>query len=66
MLGVLLALVVAAPAPDVQLLGVVVARTPERSVAILRSAGRTRVAAVGDSAFGGRVAAVAEIGRAHV
>jgi type II secretion system protein C len=62
MLGVLLALVVAAPAPDVQLLGVVVARSPERSVAILRSAGRTRVAAVGDSAFGGRVAAVAADG----
>jgi type II secretion system protein C len=62
MLGVLLALVVAAPAPDVQLLGVVVARSPERSVAILRSAGRTRVAAVGDSAFGGRVAAVATDG----
>ena len=62
MLGVLLALVVAAPAPDVQLLGVVVARSPERSVAILRSAGRTRVAAVGDSAFGGRVVAVATDG----
>jgi type II secretion system protein C len=59
MLGVLLALVVAAPAPDVQLVGVVVARSPERSVAILRSAGHTRVAAVGDSAFGGRVVAVA-------
>jgi type II secretion system protein C len=59
MLGVLLALAVAAPVPDVQLVGVVVARSPERSVAILRSAGRTRVAAVGDSAFGGRVVAVA-------
>jgi type II secretion system protein C len=58
MLGVLLALAVAATVPEVQLLGVVVARSPERSVAILRSAGRTRVAAVGDSAFGGRVVAV--------
>lgn len=57
MLGVLLALAAAA-APDVQLVGVVVARAPERSVAILRSAGRTRVAAVGDSAFGGRLVAV--------
>ena len=58
MLGLLLALAVAAPLPDVQLVGVVVARSPERSVAILRSAGRTRVAAVGDSAFGGRLVAV--------
>jgi type II secretion system protein C len=58
MLGLLLALAVAAPVPDVQLLGVVVARSPGRSVAILRSAGRTRVAAVGDSAFGGRLVAV--------
>lgn len=62
MLVVLLALAVAAPAPEVQLVGVVVARLPERSVAILRSAGRTRVAAVGDSAFGGRVVAVAAEG----
>jgi type II secretion system protein C len=62
MLGLLLALAVAAPAPDVQVVGVVVARSPERSVAILRSAGRTRVVAVGDSVFGGRVLAVAADG----
>ena len=62
MLGLLLALVVAAPPPDVQVVGVVVARSPERSVAILRSAGHTRVVAVGDSAFGGRVVAVAADG----
>lgn len=59
MLGLILALAVSAPAPDVQVMGVVVARSPERSVAILRSAGRTRVAAVGDSVFGARVVAVA-------
>lgn len=59
MLGLLLALAVAAPVPDVQLVGVVVARSPGRSVAILRSAGRTRVVAIGDSAFGGRLVAVA-------
>jgi type II secretion system protein C len=62
MLVLLLALAVAAPAPDVQVVGVVVARSPERSVAILRSAGRTRVAAVGDSVFGARVVAVAADG----
>ena len=62
MLGMLLVLAVSAPLPDVQLLGMVVARSPERSVAILRSAGRTRVATVGDSAFGGRVVAVASDG----
>lgn len=59
MLGLILALAVSAPTPDVQVMGVVVARSPERSVAILRSAGRTRVAAVGDSVFGARVVAVA-------
>jgi len=60
MLGMILALAVAVP--DVQLLGLVVARSPERSVAILRSGGRTRVAAVGDSVFGGRVVTVAAEG----
>ena len=62
MLGLLLALAVAAPAPDVEVVGVVVARSPERSVAILRSAGRTRVVAVGDSVFGAKVVAVAADG----
>ena len=48
----------AAP-PDITALGVVVSRHPERSVAVLRSQGRTRVAGVGDAVFGGRIVAIA-------
>ena len=48
-----------APPPDLAAIGVIVGATPKRSVAILQSGGRTRSAAVGDSAFGGRVTAVA-------
>jgi type II secretion system protein C len=59
MLTWLLALAIPAAAPEIQVVGVVMAVSPERSVAILRSAGRTRVAGVGDSAFGGRLVAVA-------
>jgi len=44
--------------PDVAALGVVVSARPERSTAILRAEGRTRVVSVGDTAFGGRVVAV--------
>jgi type II secretion system protein C len=62
MLGVLFALAVSSAAPDLQLVGVVIARSPERSVVILRSAGQTRVSAVGDTAFGGRLVAVATDG----
>lgn len=62
MLGLLFALAVSSATPDLQLVGVVIARSPERSVAILRSAGRTRVAVVGDTAFGGRLLAVASNG----
>jgi general secretion pathway protein C len=51
------ALFAAAP-PDLQVIGVVVSRDPLRSVAMLRSGGRTRVAAMGETAFGGRVALV--------
>jgi len=62
MLTWLLALAIPAAAPEIQVVGVVMAVSPERSVAILRSAGRTRVAGVGDSAFGGRLVAVASDG----
>lgn len=48
----------AAPPLDLQVVGVVVSGDPLRSVAMLRAAGRTRLAAVGESAFGGRVALV--------
>jgi type II secretion system protein C len=47
-----------APA-DLGLFGVVLGRTPERSTAILASGGKTRVVAVGESAFGGRLVSVA-------
>src|SRR5215510_6705164 len=60
MLGPLCLLAVLASAPaDLQALGVVVSQQPGKSVAILRAGGRTRVATVGDEAFGGRVTAIA-------
>lgn len=46
------------PPPDLAAVGVVVGASPERSVAILQSGGRTRAAAVGGRAFGGRVTRV--------
>lgn len=55
----LLLLVLAAAAlPDVFAVGVVVSPRPEACVALLKSAGRTRAAKLGESAFGGRVVAV--------
>jgi general secretion pathway protein C len=58
MLAAVLLLLASTPPADLSAVGVVVAGTPERSVAILRSDGRTRVVGVGDSAFGGRLLAV--------
>lgn len=55
---ILLAALGVAPPPDLQAVGVVVSGDPLRSVAMLRSRGRTRLATVGESAFGGRVALV--------
>jgi type II secretory pathway component PulC len=57
MLGMALALTLAAPA-DLSLVGLVVAGSPERCVAVLRSEGRTRVASPGDAVFGGRLVVV--------
>ena len=54
-------LLVQMPATDAvepSLIGVVVSHDPDRSVAILRAAGRTRVVRPGEQAFGGRVLAV--------
>jgi general secretion pathway protein C len=59
---ILLAATTAAPPADLTLVGVVVGRRPESSVAILRAGGRTRIASVGEAAFGGRVRAVAAAG----
>lgn len=60
------------PPADLAAVGLVVAASREKSVAILRSGGRTRVAAVGETAFGGRVTAIEpgsvqlEFGTEHV
>jgi len=54
-------LLVQDPATDpveLSLIGLVVSQDPERSVAILRSEGRTRVVRPGEQAFGGRLIAV--------
>jgi type II secretion system protein C len=55
---VLLAAVLATAPTDLQALGFVVGRPPASAVAILRSGGKTRVLAVGESAFGGRLVSV--------
>ncbi len=55
-------LLAAAPPPDLTAVGVVTSAHGGRSVAILRAAGRSRVVAVGDTAFGGQVSAI-ESGR---
>src|SRR5262245_57071606 len=55
-------LLAVAPPPDLAAVGVVTSAHTGRSVAILRAAGRSRVVAVGDSAFGGQVSAI-ESGR---
>jgi type II secretion system protein C len=65
MLWALVLLAAAAPPPDLAAVGVVISAQPERSVAILRAAGRSRVVAVGDAAFGGLVRAI-ESGRVVV
>src|SRR5256885_10959107 len=58
-MGPLLLLVaLAGPPPDLEAVGIIVSRRPEACVAILRSAGRERVARVGEPAFGGRVTAI--------
>jgi general secretion pathway protein C len=64
MMWMLWLLAVAAP-PDLAAVGTVISARPEKSVAVLRSAGRSRVVAVGDTAFGGRVSAI-EKGRVVV
>lgn len=46
------------PPSDLTAVGVVLSAQVERSVAVLRSAGRTRIVGVGETAFGGRVRAI--------
>ena len=50
----------AGPPPDLVVVGTIVSPRPDRSLAILRSAGRTRTVAAGDTAFGGKVAFVSQ------
>ena len=60
MIALLLAAVLAdaRPPTDLVVVGTIVSPRPDHSLAILRSAGRTRTVAAGDLAFGGRVAFV--------
>jgi general secretion pathway protein C len=50
----------AAAPRDIAVAGVVVGKTPDRSSAILVSGGKTRVVAVGEAVFGGRLVAIGE------
>ena len=58
MLAALLLALAAAPPPDLGAVGVVLARRPGASVAILHAGGRSRTVAVGEEAFGGRVVSI--------
>jgi general secretion pathway protein C len=58
MLAVGLVLALAAAPPDLSAVGIVMAARVESRAAVLRSGERTRVVGVGDTAFGGRVAAI--------
>jgi type II secretory pathway component PulC len=62
MIALLLAavLVESGPPADLTVVGTIVSRRPDRSLALLRSAGRTRTVAAGDTVFGGRVAFVSQ------
>jgi len=46
------------PPHDLTAVGLILSPRPEASVAVLRSAGRSRIARVGEAAFGGRVVVV--------
>jgi len=58
LLGYVLALALAVAPPDLSAIGIVVSARVEARAALLQSGGRTRVVGVGDTAFGGRVAAI--------
>jgi type II secretion system protein C len=58
MLAATLVLATLAAPGDLRLMGLVVSGAPDRCVAVLRSAGKTRVVSPGESAFGGRLLAV--------
>jgi len=54
----LLLAALSAPPADLEAVGIVLSRRHEACVAILRSEGRQRVVALGESAFGGRVTGI--------
>ncbi len=58
MLAVAIVLATLAAPDDLRLMGLVVSGAPDRSVAVLRSGGKTRVVSPGESAFGGRLLSV--------
>jgi type II secretion system protein C len=58
-LPLLFVLLAAVPPADISASGVVLAGSPERSVAVLRVQGQSRVVRAGEAAFGGTVVAVA-------
>ena len=61
MIAWMLAAVVTAGAPsDLTVVGTIVSPQAARSMAMLRSAGRTRTVAAGETAFGGRIVSVAQ------
>ncbi|HUG52987.1 MAG TPA: PDZ domain-containing protein [Vicinamibacteria bacterium] len=56
---VLAVLMLSAVPADLSAIGIVLSRDPARSVVLLRAGERTRAASVGETAFGGRVTAIA-------
>jgi len=58
MLALLLAALLGPPPPDLSAVGIVASHDASHSVVVLRSGGRTRLAGVGETAFGGRVSAI--------
>jgi len=58
LVGHILALVLAAAPPDLSTVGIVMSARMEARAAVLQSGGRTRVVGIGDTVFGGRVAAI--------
>ncbi len=59
MIVALLVLTAVGAPPDLAAVGVVLSPQPERSVALVSSANRTRAASIGETVFGGRVVAIA-------
>ena|SRR5438876_4407995 len=59
MAWLLAAVVTAGPPADLTVVGTIVSARSDRSMALLRSAGRTRTVAAGETAFGGRIVSVA-------